>query len=47
MKLWFIVLFLVSMSYIPEPVLQSYDTGQRIAFLTLSIDHNIDVHKDV
>ena len=29
-----------------EPALQSGDTGQRIPFWQLSIDHNMDVHKD-
>ena len=34
------------MSCILEPAIQSFDIGQRIPFLTGSIDHNMYVHKD-
>ena len=36
-----------SMSCKLEPVIQSCDIGQWYPFWQLSIDHNIDVHKDV
>ena len=35
-----------SMSCTLEPAMQSCDTGQQIPFLKLSIDYNMDVHKD-
>ena len=35
-----------SMSCILEPAIQSFDIGQRIPFLTGSIDHSMYVHKD-
>ena len=36
-----------SMSCTLELAIQSYDTGQRIPFWQLSINHNMHVHKDV
>ena len=36
-----------SMSCTLEPTIQSGDTGQRVPFWQLSIDHDMDVHKDV
>ena len=38
---------LTSMSYTLELAIQSGGTGQRISFWQLSIDHNMDAHKDV
>ena len=35
------------MSCTLELAIQSADTGQRISFWQLSIDHNMDAHKDV
>ena len=35
------------MSYTLELAIQSCDTGQRIPFWQLSINYNMDVHKDV
>ena len=35
------------MSCTLKPAIQSCDTGQRIRFLKLSIDHNMDVHNEV